>query len=211
MKRNEFICRNAAAEVELKAQIPDWRERMAAWEEGVAGNQPKWTIVRPEVDDTSTGGRNTFRRRMDRCCAWLCTDQTSAETGRSHRRQTDHGLSTGAADRSEFAARRAGPIDLGHRRADGIRGGSRAGVGSEENSKVKFVSATADVNPPETPLVPIFDDKSGKRRVTGPMAFAIDGDPRPPGASTSIPAAAISRARRCLSPRSRSTTPAARC
>ena len=28
--------------------------------------------------------------------------------------------------------------------------------------------ATADVNPPETPLEPIFDDKSGKKRVTGP-------------------------------------------
>ena len=35
--------------------------------------------------------------------------------------------------------------------------------------------ATADVNPPETPLEPIFDDKSGKKRVTGPIGFAIDG------------------------------------
>src|SRR5262249_46853157 len=28
---------------------------------------------------------------------------------------------------------------------------------------------------PEKPLDPIFDDKSGKRRVTGPIAFALDG------------------------------------
>ena len=34
---------------------------------------------------------------------------------------------------------------------------------------VKFVKATADVNPPETPLEAIFDDKSGKKRVTGPV------------------------------------------
>src|SRR5262249_5721152 len=31
------------------------------------------------------------------------------------------------------------------------------------------------VNPPETPLDPIFDDKSGRRRVTGSIEFAIDG------------------------------------
>ena len=40
---------------------------------------------------------------------------------------------------------------------------------------VKFSRATADVNPPEAPLEAIFDDKSGKKRVTGPIGFAIDG------------------------------------
>ncbi len=40
---------------------------------------------------------------------------------------------------------------------------------------VKFAWATADLNMPETPLDPIFDDKSGKKRVTGPVGFAIDG------------------------------------
>jgi hypothetical protein len=42
-------------------------------------------------------------------------------------------------------------------------------------AKVKLVKATADLDLPETPLEPIFDDKSKKRRVTGPVAFAIDG------------------------------------
>ena len=46
----------AAAETELKTQIPDWHEQMAVWEEGVSGGQPEWTIVRPEVEDISTGG-----------------------------------------------------------------------------------------------------------------------------------------------------------
>ncbi len=40
---------------------------------------------------------------------------------------------------------------------------------------VKFIKATADVNPPETPLDAIYDDKSSKQRVTGPVSFAIDG------------------------------------
>jgi hypothetical protein len=41
--------------------------------------------------------------------------------------------------------------------------------------KVKIAKASADINPPEAPLEPIFDDKSGKKRVTGPVDYAIDG------------------------------------
>ena len=43
-------------------------------------------------------------------------------------------------------------------------------------SKLKIFTATADVNLPETPLDPIHDDKSGKKRVIGPIGFALDGD-----------------------------------
>src|SRR5262249_50232963 len=35
--------------------------------------------------------------------------------------------------------------------------------------------ASADVNPAEAALEAIYDDKSGKKRVTGPIDFAIDG------------------------------------
>ncbi len=45
----------------------------------------------------------------------------------------------------------------------------------DQFTNVKIGSATADINLPETPLEPKFDDKSGKRRVTGPVEFAIDG------------------------------------
>ena len=42
-------------------------------------------------------------------------------------------------------------------------------------TKLKFAKATADFEQPVMPLEPIFDDKSGKHRVTGPVEFAIDG------------------------------------
>jgi hypothetical protein len=42
-------------------------------------------------------------------------------------------------------------------------------------TKLKIASATADVNPPEQELEAKFNDKSGKRRVSGPVEFAIDG------------------------------------
>ena len=44
----------------------------------------------------------------------------------------------------------------------------------EKTVPIKIVRATADVNPAKSPLESIFDDRSGKRRVTGPVSFAID-------------------------------------
>jgi hypothetical protein len=41
--------------------------------------------------------------------------------------------------------------------------------------RFKFAKATADVNPPVTPLEAIYDDRSKRKRVTGPVEFAIDG------------------------------------
>ena len=76
----------------------------------------------------------------------------------------------------EPAAGRSGPLDQGHGRADRIRSGSRARRRSGARSpRLKFAKATADFNLPETPLEPIFYDKTGKTRVTGPIEFAIDG------------------------------------
>jgi hypothetical protein len=46
--------------------------------------------------------------------------------------------------------------------------------GSAGMTEVKLAGATADVNPAEKELAPMFDDKSKKRRVTGPIEYAID-------------------------------------
>src|SRR5262249_27964306 len=49
-------------------------------------------------------------------------------------------------------------------------------IGKEgEGEWVKFIRASADVNPGEKPLEAIFYDKTDKVRVTGPVDFAIDG------------------------------------
>ena len=38
---------------------------------------------------------------------------------------------------------------------------------------MKIIRATADVSPPERPLEAMFDDRTKKRRVTGPVAFDL--------------------------------------
>ena len=41
----------------LRERTPDWRKRLAEWETKVAKDQPEWAVVKPVVDDISTGGQ----------------------------------------------------------------------------------------------------------------------------------------------------------
>jgi hypothetical protein len=160
----------------LKRDHPDWSERMAAWEDSVRDHQPEWTIVRPTVDDISTGGQKYLPLDDGSFLAQgyaptkhkvKLTVKLDAPriTGFRLELLTDPNLPLGGPGRSikgtgaltEFAVE-AAPADA-----------------SEKFKPVKIASATADVNPPEAPLESIFDDKSKRTRITGPVAFAIDG------------------------------------
>ena len=66
-------------------------------------------------------------------------------------------------------------------------------------AKIKIAKATADIALPETPLEAIYYDKTDKRRVTGPIDFAIDGKPDSL-VLTPDQGCAISRTTRCLTP-----------
>jgi hypothetical protein len=57
MRRAEIFRGIHAIENELRHRHPDWRQRMHAWEDTVKDNQPKWTVVQPDVEEESTGGQ----------------------------------------------------------------------------------------------------------------------------------------------------------
>lgn len=175
-KRAAIFRQIEAIEAELRHQTPDWLERMAAWEEQVRADQPEWTIVRPTVEDISTGGQKYLPMEDGSFLAQgyaptkhrvKMTVQVEARTITAFRLEllTDPNLPLGGPGRSikgtgaltEFEVEAAPADDPGKVR------------------KVKIIRASADVNPPEKLLEPIFDDKSKKHRVTGPIAFAIDG------------------------------------
>jgi mono/diheme cytochrome c family protein len=163
-------------EAELKHQTPDWPERLARWEESVVGTQPEWTIIQSAEDDPS-GGQKMYRMKDG---SYLCsgyaptkhdvvvnlTTQVQNITAFRLEQLNDPNLPLGGPGRSikgtaaltEFKVR-ARPV----------------GQPPDKAEWIKFVKATADANPPEKPLDAIYDDKSGKQRVTGPVEFAIDG------------------------------------
>jgi hypothetical protein len=149
---------------------------MAAWEDKVKDNQPRWWVVRPEVEEISTGGQKylpledgsflaqSYAPTHHRVKMTVRTDVTPITAFRLEL-LTDSNLPLGGPGRSIKGTAALTEFEVEAAPADE--------PGKVE--KVKFVKATADFNPAEKPLDAIFDDKSGKRRVTGPVAFAIDG------------------------------------
>ena len=57
MKRAEIFRRTREMEADLQQRFPDWQKRMAAWEDEVSRNEPKWTVVNPVIEDISNGGQ----------------------------------------------------------------------------------------------------------------------------------------------------------
>src|SRR5437867_5625782 len=56
MKRAEIFRKIREIEAGLQHRYPDWQERMARWEDQVTHNQPEWIVVRPTVEDITSGG-----------------------------------------------------------------------------------------------------------------------------------------------------------
>ena len=177
--RKEKVVREIRDVEELiRRHNPDWATRMAAWEQQVLNDQPLWVVVRPEVDEESTGGA-----KYDRLEDGSFLVQGYAPTKHTVKMSVKTDVAPITAFRLELLTDANLPVGGPGRSIKGtgalteFRVEAKAANGNGPRTSVKFSAATADVNPPEAPLEPIFDDKSGKKRVTGPVGFAIDGKP----------------------------------
>lgn len=174
-KREEVLRRTAEIERDLQRRNPDWRKRMAAWEDALP-KQPDWQTLQLTVDDISTGGEREIPQPDGSMLAlgyaptkhtvkFTATTKLARITAVRLELLTDPNLPAGGPGRSihgtgaltEFRVEAASP------------------AAPDQFTRLKIARASADINLPETPLEKTFDDKSGKRRVTGPVEFAIDG------------------------------------
>ena len=174
MKRAEVFREIHAIGADLRHRHPDWQERMAAWEEKVKGDQPPWQVVRPEVDPFGDQKHYLLPDGSVLAQGYAPTKFTTEFTAR-----TD--LKTVTAVRLELLNDPNLPLGGPGRSIHGLCALTEFKVEAApaddpaRKHGVKIVRATADVNPPERELEKIFDDRSGKRRVTGPVSYAIDG------------------------------------
>ncbi|MBS0262878.1 MAG: PSD1 domain-containing protein [Planctomycetes bacterium] len=174
-QRAEIFRQIREIEDDLQHKHPEWAARLSAWEASVTGNQPAWTTIQAAEDDTS-GGQKMYRMSDG---SYLCqgyaptkhdvvvTARTSLQNLTAIRLEllNDPNLPLGGPGRSIKGTAALTEFKVKVRP-----------VGKAEPATwVKFVRASANVNPPERPLDAIYDDKSGKKRVTGPIDFAIDG------------------------------------
>jgi mono/diheme cytochrome c family protein len=176
MKRANIFSQTREIEAALQEKTPHWQEQMAAWEEKVKKDQPDWIVVKPAVEDISTGGQRYIP----------LNDSSFLALGYA---PTKHRVKmivkTDAQNIAGFRLELLNDLNL----PLGGPGRSIKGVGAltefeveaapasdpKKVAKIKIVKATADFNQPERELEPIFDDRSKRKRLTGPIEFAIDG------------------------------------
>jgi hypothetical protein len=172
-QRADVLRQIGEIEERLRRGMPDWQKRMAEWEEKAAGGQPDWILLRPEVEGESTGGQKYLPMPDGSFLA-----QGYAPTKHTVRMKAKTDAKGIAAFRLELLMDPNLPRGGPGRSIQGTGALSEfiveAHVGGK-TERLKFTKATADYNPPETPLAPMYNDKSNKKRVIGPIAFAIDG------------------------------------
>ena len=166
----------AEVESELKHRAPDWEQRMAAWEQEVSTNQPRWQVVWP-LHHVGDNDQRFYELK----------DQSLLTAGYAPTKVTESFRNT-----NEFAGITAFRLELLTDPNLPFYGPGRNFMGTcaltefevevaeaanpTNQVKVKWASATTDYDQPEHPLEANFYDKSTNSRVTGPLKYATDGN-----------------------------------
>lgn len=176
-KRAEIFRQVREIEQDLQHKTPDWQAKMAAWESGIRAKQPRWEVLTPDIDDIATGGQKYTQLPDGSVLAGgyaptkfkpQFTLRTKMRNIRAVRLEllNDPNLPRNGPGRSVLGTAALTEFEVN---------ATPAGVKDAKPVKVKIASATADVNPPETQIPSMYWDKTNRRRVTGPIDFAIDG------------------------------------
>jgi hypothetical protein len=169
MKRAGVFRQIREIEGTLQHHHSGWEEKMAKWEADVSANQPKWTVITPEIDTISDGGQ---RYSLQPDGSFLAGGYAPTKHSVKLTAKTD--LPNITAFRLELLTDPSLPMNGPGRSIQGTCALTEFEV-EADGAKVKFAKATADYNQPEKDLEPIFFDKTTRHRVTGPIDFAIDG------------------------------------
>ncbi|MBM4002941.1 MAG: DUF1553 domain-containing protein [Planctomycetes bacterium] len=173
-RRAEIQLQVEQIENELRSRDPDWLNRMAVWEADQQRRRARWALVRPELD--SSGGQKHY----------LLDDGSVLAAGYAPtKHSTEFSVKTDlqrvTAIRLELLndanLTRGGPGRSVHGLFALTEFKVQAGVNDDPKalSDVKIGRAAASANAAEGELDKRFDDRSNRRRLIGPITFAIDG------------------------------------
>jgi hypothetical protein len=175
-KREAIVAAIRKIEDELKSKHPNWKSELAAWEKTVPAPKSEWETLRLAVDDISTGGQRYLQMEDGSLLAQgyaptkhtvLLTAKTSLESIAAVRLDlmNDPNLPLGGPGRSIVGSGALSEFEVEAAPANE----------PDKRKRVKIGTAAADFNAPERPLEGMFNDKSNKKRIVGPLAFALDG------------------------------------
>ncbi len=205
MKRADILTQTREIEAKLKEIKPDWMAALNAWEDRVRNDQPKWEVIQPTCIDITNGGAKYMPQNDGSFLQLgyaptkhkvLFTMKTDVPNITAFRIElmNDPNLPANGPGRSIFGTGALSEFEI-----NTLPGTFKESGKSEDDVKkaapAKFVSATADINLPETEIRPIYSDRSNKRRVEGPVDTRLTATPTPRGDTMLGLTSAICRAR----------------
>ncbi len=174
-QRQQVFQKMEEIESELKRKNPDWKSKMAQWEESLTEHDSKWIIVTPDVD--SSGGQKHYLLEDGSILAQGYAPPTQNSDFKA---QVDLPKITGI--RLELLNDPNLPRGGPGRSSTGLCALSEFKVSAEqkdnpqEKVELKFSHATANVNPEKQEVLNNKDGDSKEVKAIGPIALAIDND-----------------------------------
>lgn len=185
MQRGQILQRVRELEERLQHENPDWQAKMQAWADTLKGKHPKWTTL--SFEDDPSGGEKALRQADGSILA-----QGYAPTKSEVKFEVNgvHGKPAGFTTPLKISAFRLELMNDPNLPAYGP-GRSQKGTAAltefiatltidGKATPLEFSQASADFGEPEnTPLArfALDQDAAKDKRVTGPIAYAIDGKP----------------------------------
>jgi hypothetical protein len=174
-QRSDALRQIRDAEEGLRHTTAGWEERMAKWEDSVKNDQPEWVTLACQNASDDNGERYYYYADNSiRAASYAPTMWTA------HFRGTNNLPFIGAI-RFEQLTDPNLPCNGPGRSIKGMSALSEFKVEATDAANptnkihVKFVKATADFSNASKDLESEFDNKSGNKRVYGPVEYAIDG------------------------------------
>lgn len=178
LQRASIMQQISAIEDELKASSPSWQEDMSAWAEASRRNVKNWEVLKPF--DLPYEGQK-FRVLADQSIISESYAPTrSAPSFKMHTKATGiTAVRLEVLTHPQLPRRGPGRSVLGTAALTEMAVFVAPADKPEQRIQVKIVSATADVNPQQAPQPDYLLDRKGRtgdKRITGPIEFAIDGN-----------------------------------
>lgn len=174
-QRAQLLAEINQIEADLKTAHPDWPTQVDTWLDSLQQSAINWTIVKPTLD--TSGGQKHYV---------LADGSILAQGYAPTKHTTEFTVETSLTKLTGLRLELLNDPDLPHlgpgRAPDGLCAltefratVTRLGEAGKPVD-VKFGTVTADANPAEQELHSRYDDKGKKRRVTGPVSYANDGN-----------------------------------
>lgn len=175
LQRQQILREIEEIERDLQRGAPDWKQQMSQWEKSLVDQEDNWTIVRPDID--GSGGQKHYLLEDGSILAQGYAPPMLNSTFKVDIEQpnitairlellNDPNLPRGGPGRSS----------LGLCALSELKAVVAPISNPQKKNDLKFVSATADVNPARQVLKRTTDDESKPDRFIGPVELAVDED-----------------------------------